>query len=213
MHYYRFKKVVISKLDSLYSVLGSWVEGLHLDTADTGTIDGGDLDVSSVTPGSTPGVSDDVVLLSGLGSVSDGGNGVIEGGTTGLGVEDTTSVHLEDGLVGLDGDGGWGLSDGSLQLGDGVGWDVSVRGNTNLTLGGIIFAGAGLSMSRGVWVSGLELLKLGLEVGEGVGLPSTLASVRGLVAGDDFLLGEGEELSGLEEVSTLDSAGGGESPA
>jgi len=37
-----------------YSVLGSWVEGLHLDTADTGTVDGGDLDVTGVTPGSTP---------------------------------------------------------------------------------------------------------------------------------------------------------------
>jgi len=184
-----------------------------LDTADTGTIDGGDLDVSSITPGSTPGVSDDVVLLSRLGTIADGGNGVIEGSTTSLGVHDTTGVHLEDGLVGLDGDGDWGLGDGSLQLGDGVGWDVSVRGNTDLTLGGIIFAGAGLSRSRGVWVSGLELLKLGLEVGEGVGLPSTLTSVRGLVAGDDFLLGEGEKGSGLEEMSTLDGAGGGESPA
>ena len=138
---------------------------------------------------------------------------MVELGSARGGGDNTTGVGVEDGLVGLDGDGGWGLGDGGLQLGDGVGWDVSVRGNTDLTLGGIIFAGAGLSRSRGVWVSGLELLKLGLEVGEGVGLPSTLTSVRGLVAGDDFLLGEGEKGSGLEEMSTLDGAGGGESPA
>ena len=138
---------------------------------------------------------------------------MIELGSTLGGVEDTTGVHLEDGLVGLDGDGDWGLGDGSLQLGDGVGWDVLVGSNTDLTKGGIIFAGTGLSVSRGVWISGLELLELALEEGEGVGLPSTGASIRGLVAGDDFLLGEGEELSGLEEVSTLNSAGGGESPA
>lgn len=184
-----------------------------MDTADTGTIDGGDLDVSSVTPGGGPGVSDDVVLLSSLGTVSDGGDGVIELGSTLLGVEDTTGVHLEDGLVGLDGDGGWGLGDGGLQLGDGVGWDVLVGSNFDGTLGGIIFAGAGLSVSRGIWISGLELLNVRLKVGEGVGLPSTLTSVRGLVAGDDFLLGEGEKGSGLEEMSTLDGAGGGESPA
>ena len=49
--------------------------------------------------------------------------------------------------------------------------------------------------------------------GEGVGLPSILTSVRGLVAGEDFMLGEGEKGSGLEEVSTLDGAGGGEGPA
>jgi len=151
--------------------------------------------------------------LSRLGTVSDGGNGVIELGSALLGVENTTGVHLEDGLVGLDGDGGWGLGDGSLELGDGVGWDVLVGSNTDLTKGGIVLAGAGLSMTRGVWVSGLELLELGLKVGEGVGLPSTVATVRGLVAGDDLLLGEGEELSTLEEVSTLNSAGGGESPA
>jgi len=115
--------------------------------------------------------------LSGLGTVSDSGNGVIELGSTFLGVHDTTGVHLEDGLVGLDGDGDWGKGDGGLQLGDGVGWDVLVRSNTDLTLGGIIFAGAGLSSTRGIWVGGLELLKLGLEVLEGVGLPSTLAAI------------------------------------
>ena len=198
---------------SYYSVLGSWVEGLKLDTADTSTVDGGDLDVTLVTPRGRPGVSDDVVLLTVLGTIADSGDGVVEVGTALLGVEDTTGVHLEDGLVGLDGDGDWLLGDGGLQSGDGSGWDVLVGSNTNLTLGGIELAGTGLTVSGGVWVGGLELLEVGLEVGEGVGLPSTIASIGGLVAGDDLLLGEGEELAGLEEVSTLNSAGGGEGPA
>jgi len=46
-----------------------------------------------------------------------------------------------------------------------------------------------------------------------VSLPATVATVGGLVARDNLLLGEGEELATLEEVSTLDSAGGGEGPA
>ena len=54
---------------------------------------------------------------------------------------------------------------------------------------------------------------MGLKVGEGMGLPSTFASIGGGVAGDNLLLGEVGELSSLDEVSTLDSHGGGESPA
>jgi len=63
-----------------YSV-GGWVKRLHLDTADSWSVNGSDLDVSSITPGSTPGVSDEIVVLSRLGSVSDGGDGVVEVGS------------------------------------------------------------------------------------------------------------------------------------
>ena len=120
---------------------------------------------------------------------------------------------LEDGLVGLDGDRHWLLVDGSLELRDGFGWDVGVHLNLNLSLGLVILARSSGTGSGGVWVITLELLKVGLEVSEGMGLPSTGASVGGGVAGDDLLLGKGEELSGLDEVSTLNGAGGGESPA
>lgn len=189
------------------------VEGLHLDTADTLAVNGGDLDVALLAPRSTPGVSDDVVVLATLGAVANGSDGVVEVGTAGSAIEDTTGVHLEDGLVGLDGDGGGGLLDGSLELGDGVGLDVGVGGNLNLLLGGDGLAGTGGASAGSVGVVRLELLSVGLEVVEGVALPATVAAVRGLVAGDDLLLGEGEELTGLEEVGTLNGAGGGESPA
>jgi len=49
---------------------------------------------------------------------------------------------------------------------------------------------------------------MGFKVFEGMGLPSTLASMRGKVTRDNFLLGEVQELSSLDEVSTLDSADG-----
>ena len=57
-----------------------WADGSHLDTADTWAItDIGDLEVSLVSPGGTPGVLDEVVSLSGaVGSVSDGEDTVVE---------------------------------------------------------------------------------------------------------------------------------------
>ena len=61
-----------------------------------------------------------------LGSVSNSGDGVIEVGSAGGGVQNTTSVSLEDEGIGLNGDSDWGKSDGSLQLGNGVGLNVGV---------------------------------------------------------------------------------------
>jgi len=64
--------------------------------------------------------------LSTLGAVSNSGDGVVKAGSTGLGVQDSTGVSLEDRCVGLDGDGGWSLGNGSLELRDGVSLDVGV---------------------------------------------------------------------------------------
>ena len=190
--------------------LGGWPERDLLDTADTDTWDGSDLDVSLVSPRGTPGVSDDVVVLGSIVSVSDGGDGVVELGSASGGVEDSTGVHLEDRSVGLNGDGGWSLGNGSLELINGLGSNVGVGGNTNLTLGGRVLAG---SISGSVWIVSLELLSVGLGIGEGVVLPSTRASVGSGVAVNELLLGKGEESSGLDEVVSLNGSGGREGPA
>jgi hypothetical protein len=65
-----------------------------------------------------------------------------------------------------------------------------------------------LSCSGGIWIVSFELLLSLLKILEGFGLPSTLASVTGGVAGDKLLLSEGKELSSLKEMSTFKSAGG-----
>jgi len=181
-----------------------------LDTADTDTWDGGDLDVSLVTPGGTPGVSNEVVVLAGLGSVTNGGDGVVELGSARSGVEDTSGVHLEHGSVGLEGHGHWGGGDGGLEGIDG-GWGHGLVG-LHVNLSGVL-GGLARSISGGVGVVVLEVLSLLLGVLEGVLLPSTVASVGGVVAINELLLGEGEEVSGGEEMSTLNGSGGGEGPA
>ena len=181
-----------------------------MDTADTLSFDGGDLDVSLVSPGSTPGVSDEIIILSVLGSISDGSNCVVELGSAEGGVQNTGFVLLEDGFVGLNGHGHWLLGNGGLELGNRLGWDGLVGLDTDLSgvLGSLASSG-----SSGVGVVVFEVLGLLLSVDEGVGLPSTVASIGLGVAVNELLLGEGEELSGGNEVGTFDGSSGGESPA
>ena len=181
-----------------------------MDTADTLSSDGSDLDVSLVSPGSSPGVSNEVVLLAVLGSVTNSGDGVVELGSAEAGVQNTGLVLLEDGSVGLNGDGNWLLGNGGLELVNRLSWDGLVGLNAHLS--GVLGSFAG-SSSGGVGVVVLEVLSLLLGVDESVGLPSTVASVGGSIAVNELLLGEGEELAGGDEVSTLDGSGGGESPA
>ena len=135
---------------------------------------------------------------------------MVEVGSASSRVEGSSFVSLEDGGVGFDGDGGWSLGDGGLELGNGVGLNLDVGLNVDLTLGLVVLAG---TLSGSVWVGTLELLTVGLDVVEGVGLPSSLASVRGGVAVDDLLLGEAQKVSGGNLMVSLNGGGGGESPA
>ena len=81
--------------------VGCGPNGSLLDSANTISIDGSDVNVALISPRSTPGVSHDVVLLSTAGSIADGGDGVIEVGSASSGVEDARLVALEDRFVGL----------------------------------------------------------------------------------------------------------------
>ena len=83
--------------------VGSGRERLHLDAANTLAVNGSDLDVAAVAPGSAPRVSHDVVLYAALSSVADGSDGVVKIGTASGGVENSAMVHLEDRFVGFDG--------------------------------------------------------------------------------------------------------------
>ena len=74
-----------------YSVFDSWVKGLHLDSADTWSFNGGDLDVAFITPAIAPRVSNDVIVKSLLGSIADSSNGVVKVAcVTMIGVQNTT---------------------------------------------------------------------------------------------------------------------------
>ena len=192
-----------------------WVD---LDTAGTIRAVHAELDVTLVTPGGVPRVLDEPVVLSILGTIADGEDGVIEVGSALGGGEDTGLVGLEDELVGLDGNGERLIVEGSLHLGA-VGWgDVDIAGDLNGSGGeGLSEAGGGvITVSRGVWVDGLELSGVALVVVVGTSLETTIAAQVAVSDGgavNELLLGEGEELTSGNEVGTFDGTSGGESPA
>ena len=198
--------------------VGGWVGwGSRLDTADTGTVLDSDLDVSVVTPGWTPGVLDKVVGSSVLDSISDGEDTVVEGGSAGSASKDTGGVHLEGGLVGLDGDGDWLLGEGGLELVWGVLGDVSVGADSDLALGKKVgLAGSSGAITGGVWVDGFLDHGVALGVLEGLVHKTTVATKvlqDAVVALNELLLRKGKEFSRGNEVSTLEGTGGGEGPA
>jgi len=182
-----------------------------LDTADTSSepsILGGDVDVTSISPSWSPGVSDDVVGLSILDSITDGGDGVIKGGSASGGVHDTTGVSLENLGVGFDGDGDWSCSNGGKEGGGRPSLDgVDLRDESDWS--SFLLAGSGGSLSSGVWVLSLGNLTVSGDVFHTVGLPSTTTSVGGGIAGNELLLGEGLKFSTLlDELSGLHGGGG-----
>jgi len=185
-----------------------------LDTADTGgSFNGGDHDVTLISPVWSPGVSDDVVRLSVLVSISDSGDGVIELGSASGGVENTTGVTLESHLVGFDGNRDWSLSDSGKELSGRVGLDGVDAGDESFWASSLL-AGSRVSGSGGVWVCSLGGLSVGGNVFHTLGLPSTSASIAGGVARDELLFGEAQKSSTLlDELSGLHGGGSRESPA
>lgn len=173
----------------------------------------GDTDVSVLSPGISPGVLDLPEVVSGVGSVSNGKNSVVEAGS-GDGGHDSPLVKLPvEVSINSDGDGllGDSGSEGVLVVSNvGVG-DALSSGD-----GGAAGDASGIgSGGGGVRVVVLSAETIGCNVLEGVVHESSVAShvtVFG-VAGDELLLGEGDGVSVLLEVSSLHSTGGGEGPA
>jgi hypothetical protein len=145
-----------------------------------------------------------------LGSVSNSKDSVIEGGSAICRGEDTTSIHLEDGLVGLNSNRDWSLGDGSLKVSWAFGLNVGISGGLDFALGFVISA---LAVLGNIWVVGLRFEWVSLCVQEGKTHRSTIASVIQPRAVNELGLGEGDEVSSGDEVSTLHGTGGRERPA
>jgi len=176
-----------------------WPDGCLLDTTDTdGTFNSGDLDVTFVSPVGSPGVSDDVEVLSSIVTISDSGDGVIELGSASSRVDDSRSVTLEDTSCSTNCDGSWSTSNGSLQL-RGRFWlngvnAINESSGSSLQFG---WASSSLSVSSGVWDSFGGMLTGSFDVLHGFCLPSTTASSAVFVARDDLLFREIMKLSSV----------------
>jgi len=106
----------------------------RLDSTDSSSWSDSDLDETLVTPGWSPRVLDEVVILTVFSSISNSEDSVVKVGSTGSRGENTSSVELEHRLVGLDGDCYWHLSNGCFQLIRVVGGHIRVALGAHNTL-------------------------------------------------------------------------------
>ena len=90
---FRYKVFLFFKSDNfLFFSSDGWVDGNLLDTTDTNTSYCSNLDVSLVTPRGTPRVSNDVIVFSIFGSITNGCYSVVKSCSTSSAVENTTRV-------------------------------------------------------------------------------------------------------------------------
>jgi len=181
-----------------------------LDTADTKSFDGSDVDVTTFTPASTPGVSDDVVILTVASSVPDGSDGVIELSSALWVVHDSRFVSLERISVSFNGDGGWSFSNSSHKLFWRLSNNSSVRNDFNTSLDILVLA---CSVFTNVWIGCFDGLGMGFIVSESKSLETSLAAMGNFIAVNKLLLGVALKISVLDEIVSFNSSCSRESPA
>jgi len=196
------------------SLQSTTVDGHVEDTASTISVvelsDGGDINVTRVTPRSTPRVLDDESFKNTDLLVADSEDSVVNGGTATSG-DDTRLVELEDRLISLDGNRDGGINQSSLQLVRALGSDSLVaRGDLN-SLGSSVLAGTVLS-SVGIVTFFFETI-LSSIVNSLVWPATRAARTSRLGTINDLLFREREELSVVDEIERFKNTGGGESPA
>ena len=139
-----------SKLDKILNSSVGWSpDWCLLDTADTWTSHTSNFDVTRFSPAGTPWVSDDVKWCTVISTVTNGCDGVIKISSALKWIKDTTLVHLEDWLVGLNGDRNWSQSNSSQKLIDWFTLDIVDLGHKDFTLTG---AGFACIISSSVWI-------------------------------------------------------------
>jgi len=169
----------------------------------------GDVNVSTGTPTGTPRVLDNESISSLDVVITDSKDGMIDSGTAQL-LDDTSSVELEDELVGLDANRNGLVNDGSLQLVNIVGGDVVVARVDGEGLGSIMGALLVFTSIRIVSFSFDTVLG---SISHGINGPATTTSEIFSDAINEVLFREGDELGAVDVVQTFKSTSGGESPA
>lgn len=113
--------------------VSDWSGRVQEDTADAiAILVEGDSEVSLLTPGGTPGVSDKEVLFAVLATISNSSDSVILIMAASLIINDTLVVEHEGIAFSIDTNAGWLLGDSSLQLRNTLLWNSLVALNANL---------------------------------------------------------------------------------
>jgi len=168
-------------------------------------------DVTAHAPRGTPGVLDDPVSLAASLAVADREHTVIQlSGRAGGLIVDTARIHLEGGVGCIDGNAGGALRNLGLQIRLAAGGNVDISCQSGSAVGGIVLAGTVLSSVR---IRSLSVNTVVLDdVLESISHQTAVAALVALTAGavNEVLLRKADKSAGVECVSTLNGASGGE---
>jgi len=193
--------------------LNSWVAGLAGNTALVSTAS--HLDVSGITPASSPGVLDDPVgTIVGISTVSDGQNSVVDGlGAARVDVH-TRAVELESLSGSVEGDRYWADgSDSVQQVVLIITSDANVAGAGGSSVSAAVTTASISAFIRiaGFGIDSAVVLDVVVSPLDDAAVASVV-SVAG-TAVDQILFAEGNQLAGFTEILSFQSTSGRERPA
>ena len=195
-----------------HSVCG-WVNWSLLDSTDSNSsFNCSNLDVSLVSPWSSPRVSYNIVVLSWswISSITNSSDSVIKCSSAISRIQNTWSVLLENCSVGFNSDRNWLFGNCGQKLWGRFRWDSCISTCLNFSSVWACFARLCLSCVR---VISLEILGVESSIGEGTWLPSSVTSSTCHYTINKLLFSERKECSSLNKVFSFDGSSGWESPA
>jgi len=189
-------------------------DGLRKDTADTSTgvslLVSGDVNVTRLTPISTPRVLNDERVDTDSLLPSDSEDGMVKLGTA-VSPDDTGVVELEGVLISFDEDRDGVVLDSSLEGKSAVGGNEGIVLVDNSSLALVELA---LTVLGSVRIRGFSFKTVLSGILDSEIRPATFTTLIGLlVTINDLLFGERDELLVLDEVPTFKETSGRESPA
>jgi len=196
-----------------WNCLVSWDDRLAEDTTGTSSAvnlaAGGKVNVTLLTPASTPRVLDDESFVAANSGVTNSQNSVVQTSTASA-LDDTRAVELESVFISFDGNGDWGRDQSSLEgisvlSSDELRATVGVDSNSLLESAGTV--------DSLVWVGEFELNTIASSVAKGFNWVTTVTTIVASVTVDDLLFRETEELVVVDLVPSFQDTGSGESPA
>ena len=184
-----------------------------MDSTDSdSSFDCSNLDVSLISPRSSPWVSYNVVLLSWgwISSITNSSNSMVKLCSACSRVQDSWGILLEDCGVSFNSYWYWLFSNCSHQLGSRFSWNSCVTLSFNLST---VFAGWAWLGLGSIYVICFKILGVESCISEGTWLPSSVTSCTCHNAINKLLFSKRKECSSFNEMFSFNGSSGWKSPA
>ena len=189
-----------------------WVNRCLLNSTDSNSsFNSCNLDISLITPRSSPWISNNVILLSWgwISSITNSSDSMVKLCSASSRVQDTWGILLENSGVSFNSYRDWLFCNCSHQLGSRFRWNSCVSKSFNLST--VLAWFARLSLGS-VCVILFKILSVESSISESTWLPSSVTSSTGCNAINKLLFSKRKECSSFNEVFTFNGSCGWKSP-